>query len=337
MIENYIVITSINDLTPGIISFSEQQKWHTIVVGDLKSPPLEKTPINNVTFLSTTTQHELQFHAHELMPYNHYCRKNLGYLYAIRMGAKWIGDTDDDNIPYDEKWGDNALEGTSKPKEITAPKFVNIYSLYTDKHVWPRGFPLDRILSKEKVVVSQQRGLDVPNVLIWQGLADNDPDVDAIYRLTVGELLNFNKSGTFVLSNGVYTPFNSQNTIWKYEAFPYLYLPVTVTFRFTDILRGYVAQRGLQAMGGQLGFTNATVYQERNEHKLLADFESELPCYMQIEHVVDLLESVTLTGDYRVDLPSMYAHLAKNDIVAAAELDAIDAWVTDLINLGFSG
>ena len=32
------------------------------------------------------------------LPWNHFGRKNIGYLYAISMGAKTIFDFDDDNM-----------------------------------------------------------------------------------------------------------------------------------------------------------------------------------------------------------------------------------------------
>ena len=57
-------------------------------------------------------------------------------------------------------------------------------------------------------------------------------------------------------------------------------VPAFVTFRFTDILRGYVAQPILQAAGYRLGFTCATVFQERNEHDLMRDFKDEGPFYL---------------------------------------------------------
>ena len=35
----------------------------------------------------------------QLIPWNHFGRKNVGFLYAIAHGAHVIYDTDDDNIP----------------------------------------------------------------------------------------------------------------------------------------------------------------------------------------------------------------------------------------------
>ncbi|VDM75263.1 unnamed protein product [Strongylus vulgaris] len=42
----------------------------------------------------------LGFRLLSVSPENSYTRKNIGYLYAIKNGAKWIYDTDDDNKPY---------------------------------------------------------------------------------------------------------------------------------------------------------------------------------------------------------------------------------------------
>ena len=51
-----------------------------------------------------------------------------------------------------------------------------------------------------------------------------------------------------------------------------MYLPAFVSFRFTDILRGYVAQRIMWDYGLRLGFLPPNVFQKRNEHDLMADF-----------------------------------------------------------------
>ena len=45
-----------------------------------------------------------EFTIANLLPKNHYTRKNLGYLYAIKNGADAIIDTDDDNFPDPIEW-----------------------------------------------------------------------------------------------------------------------------------------------------------------------------------------------------------------------------------------
>ena len=73
--------------------------------------------------------------------------------------------------------------------------------------------------------------------------------------------------------------------LFRKEFFPLLYLPSFVTFRFTDILRGFVAQPILWKAGFNLGFTEATVFQERNAHNYVRDFESEIPMYLHTEKI----------------------------------------------------
>ncbi len=162
---------------------------------------------------------------------------------------------------------------------------------------------------------------------IWQGLADQDPDVDAIYRLTNNKPCYFDKKGQIVLEKGVVSPFNSQNTAFKQETFPLLYLPSTVTFRFTDILRGLIAQP-IWAMGYSLGFTEATVYQERNEHNLLKDFEQEIPCYLHGEKIIEIV-SKSISKDISIsdNLMRSYQSLLKNNIVKKEELKILKQWL----------
>jgi hypothetical protein len=253
-------------------------------------------------------------------------RKNLGYLYAIQQGATWIADTDDDNFPY-ENWGDQIMENRAL-ESLSEAKVVNIYRHFTDQFIWPRGLPLNAILGAKEAQLNPEA---MHNVGVWQGLADKDPDVDAIYRLTIGKLINFEKRRPLVLESGTYCPFNSQNTIWPLkEAFPYLYIPLSVSFRFCDILRGYVAQRGLWALNAKLAFTEASVYQERNVHDFMKDFIDEIPCYKQVDAVIDFLDKVELEGDASKDFLCMYEGLQRWGVVDERDVKGAQAFVQDL-------
>ena len=55
---------------------------------------------NNVVFLSVRDQRSMATRfpkLFELIPWNHFGRKNIGYLFAIEQGAEVIWDFDDDN------------------------------------------------------------------------------------------------------------------------------------------------------------------------------------------------------------------------------------------------
>lgn len=322
-IDKTLIITTINEKTKAISAFEKQlEGWNIILIGDKKSKLIEDS--DNVKFLSINDQQKLDFSVTAHLPYNHYVRKNIGYLYALHQNTHLIYDTDDDNLPYEDwmfpKFNDVSYETISKTK------YFNVYSAFTDEKIWPRGYPLTYLSKKNEYKSNSQQN----SIAVWQGLADLDPDVDAIHRLIFNKNIRFNKREPLVLDRGVYCPFNSQNTLWNRDMLPYAYLPTTVTFRFTDILRGYVAQRCFWEHGKNLGFTSATVYQERNEHNLLKDFESEIPCYTQIEKMVVILDKLNLRDDYEFNLLSIYEALANEQIVDKKELDIVRAWIKDI-------
>jgi hypothetical protein len=325
-----IIITSIFAPTKAIEKFSQLSDYQLIVAGDKKSPSTWEAP--NTTYLSIATQEQLGFQMSTQLPYNHYGRKMMGYLYAIQKGADIIIDTDDDNIPY-ENWEFPAMDG----QYLVSPEnagFVNIYKNFTQQHIWPRGFPLDLITSDKHVLDEETLKLKSVQIGIWQGLADGDPDVDAIYRLTNNTECYFNEHAPVVLEQGTLCPFNSQNTAIRRELFPLLYMPAYVTFRFTDILRGLVAQPIMWAHGYRLGFTKATVVQERNPHDYMRDFESEIPCYLHPNEVIKIVtEAINPNNSVATNLLKAYEALLEVDIVTAPEISLLKLWLQDLDNL----
>lgn len=320
---NYIIITSINPPTEAVIKFSRINNHHLIVVGDKKSPTDYKH--SGVDFISIDNQQKLNFKLNSKLPFNHYCRKMIGYLKAIKSDAECIIDTDDDNIPYND-WSFPLFEGVFE-STVENLGFINIYKAFTPQKIWPRGMPLRLINSDIKWDLKKL----YCNVGIWQGLADEDPDVDAIYRLTNDMPCKFNNRPPIVCKNGTISPFNTQNTMIRKELFPLLYLPTTVTFRYTDILRGLVAQPIMWLYGYELGFTSATVFQKRNPHDYFKDFLSEIPMYETTEKVIDLV-SDSIEGSKSIfdNLYSAYNSLCQNNIVKPEELDVLEAWLTDL-------
>ncbi|MFC6941262.1 hypothetical protein ACFQE8_15035 [Salinirubellus sp. GCM10025818] len=320
-----IVITSIHGVTDAVEQFLDFGEWEVVLVGDRKTPDIDRDAFGNLTYLSLEDQRSLPGELHEL-PYDHYCRKNLGYLYAIQQGAEVIADTDDDNIPKAD-WDAWLSEATTE-RSVSGPTFTNVYDYFTDDFVWPRGLPLDEVTTAAPTP-TERAAAGFDEVGVVQGLADVEPDVDAIFRLVFDDLVEFDDRPPVVLDRGTYSPFNSQNTLWPVETlYPYLYLPSTVTFRFTDILRGYVAQRGLWAAGKRLAFTGASVVQDRNVHDLMADFESEIPCYLRTRELVETLESLELSGSPADDVETIYRELERIGIVEREELDYLDRWLS---------
>jgi hypothetical protein len=324
-INDYIVITSIFAPTEAVRDFAALKDYQLVVVGDKKTPA--DWNFENVVYLSVEKQQSIGRHLVKILPYNHYCRKMTGYLFAVANKAEYIIDTDDDNIPK-SNWGFPAFRGEFQA--VTGPTgFVNIYQLYTAQKIWPRGLPLNLIntdfsLEKNLKVMQGEIG-------IWQGLADEDPDVDAIYRLTSDKPCYFNHRDPVMLDYGTVTPFNTQNTKVRKELFPLLYLPTYVTFRFTDILRGLIAQPIMWLYGYRLGFTNATVVQKRNPHDYMKDFTSEIPMYEHSSKITGIVQSaITVSESIENNLWNAYSALEKRGIVEKQEITTLEAWLRDL-------
>jgi hypothetical protein len=320
--KKFIIITSIFDPTEAIAAFSKLSDWTVVVVGD------KKTNVNwyhpNIIYLSPDDQCNFNKSFSNQLPWNTYARKNLGYLYAVSCEADVIYETDDDNIPL-ENWVGEPKFNTNADR-INGSGFVNIYSYFTDEKVWPRGFPLNQILSDNNFSIEQ---ISSNKIGVWQFLADEDPDVDAIYRLTNNNPIYFNTRNPLVLSKGLCCPFNSQNTYFNATAFPLLYLPSTVTFRYTDILRGLIAQPVLWASDLLVGFGSSTVIQKRNFHDYLKDFESEIPCYLHPETVLQIaLGSVSESKSISDNLHAVYENLLEEKIVTHEELTRLDSWLS---------
>ncbi len=320
--KKYIVITTIHPKSRAINLFEQEKDWHIIVVADKKSQLIPSS--DNLTFLSVEEQLELDSQFAKNCPFNHYARKNIGYLYAIQQGADIIYDTDDDNLPY-KNW--NLPDFTCDKRYVAEHSFVNIYEYFTSEKIWPRGYPLDEILKPNEANIKDSLPV---NVGIWQGLVDLDPDVDAVFRLTVNKEIRFEAKESVYLGKKHYCPINSQNTFWTKKTFPYLYLPVTTSFRFTDILRGYITQRLLWENDLYIGFMKATVYQERNNHNLMKDFEDEIESYLNIKSIVELLDSLDYSSKALSNIELVYQLLVDNDFVKQSELMAVKAWMSDM-------
>lgn len=59
---------------------------------------------------------------------------------------------------------------------------------------WPRGFPMNSVLQSSNAdIISKFKDVPRPNFGILQSLADIQPDVDAVFRLTHKTPFVFNK------------------------------------------------------------------------------------------------------------------------------------------------
>ena len=325
-----LVLTTINKANKNINAISKktkQKNWRFIVIGDRKTPKNFK--IKYGKFYDLHDQKTLNFSFSTECPENNYARKNIGYLIAIKNKSKIIIETDDDNYPKKNFFSKKTY--IHYTKEIMNNSWINIYSLFLkDKNhtVWPRGLPLDHINSNKFFLKKKNKS----HFYLQQGVCDQNPDVDAIYRL-INKNINIKFKDNFKISLGSgLTTFNSQNTIWFKKVFPLLYLPVTCSMRCTDIWRSLIALRIMNNDKKKILFFGTTMTQKRNQHNLMQDFEQEVPMYLNNKKIFLILSKLSLKKgeeNYLINLLKCYKALVDKNFVSRKELKYVNLWVKD--------
>lgn len=298
-----------------------------VVIGDRKGPT--EYSLRGVRFLSLKDQLASGFELATALPTGHYARKNLGYLIAMQQRADCIYETDDDNAPNDS-WQPRSFR--TQARKVEARPWANVYRMFSDANIWPRGFPIDQIRDP----ATFQAGAAIPSDVqspIQQGLANGSPDVDAIWRLVLDRDFQFEQKVSVWLPPYTWCPFNSQTTWWWPQAYPLLYLPSFCSFRMTDIWRSFVAQRCIWELGYGVVFHSPEVDQQRNFHSLMRDFEDEISGYLNNVRIVETLGSLGLrSGSDGVveNLRRCYQALVGISVLPEKELLLVDAWLRDL-------
>jgi len=186
---SYCVVTTINKPTKAIEVLYEKFGSNLIIVGDKKT--LADWNYKNAQYILDLPREKTWYEGYA--PANHYARKNLGYLEAMRRGADVIYSTDDDNCP-NENWTVRK-EHVETPNATHSPGWFNFYRSFVGKKIWPRGFSL-----RELSTIGIEAEGESKTSSIQQGMADGEPDVDAIYRLVGSGRTNFHTTKSVYLN-----------------------------------------------------------------------------------------------------------------------------------------
>ena len=330
--DKWIVVTTIQSPTNQLKKMAQIENWQLLVVGDQRTP--SDWHLENCIYLSPETQLSLGYALADMLPWNHYSRKNIGYLYAIQHGAKLIYDTDDDNEPI------GALNPISPDSTLpimgSNELCANIYKYFDRPDVWPRGYPLEKITSSRDFHIVDDRACSIG---IEQGIVNNDPDVDAIFRLTHHGPIHifFESKAAIALEKEVYCPTNSQNTFFHHDAFFTLYLPSSVNMRVADIWRGYWAQKLLNTINLYTIFSGPSAVQERNDHNFFVDFICEYDLYIKSMKLIEFLNTWKHEkGNPLYTMLTLLHNLATQGFIRERELPLCHAWIDDLKKIGYT-
>jgi len=290
--DRWVVVTTINAPTEAVARLAALPGWRVVVVGDTKTPRDWAWP--NVTYLSLDAQRALGLSTEPLLATRAYTRKNVGYLYAALHGAATVYETDDDNAltARDVPLLPLGADGAAELLELagTGASFLNHHAHFGQPSTWPRGLPLGAAAAPLPAAARGARRAPA----VQQGLADGDPDVDAVFRLTRKPAarridFSFAQAPPVALPRGAFAPWNAQNTVFTRDALWALVLPQSVEFRVCDIWRAYWATRLLWGIGARVAFVAPYVRQLRNAHDYQGDYESEAQIYAQAGPLIDFL------------------------------------------------
>jgi len=375
---HWSVVTTIFEPSDAVKRQVALKGWCIVVVGDRKGPkdyPI-KAPEGNLVFLTAADQERLAQHFPlvQALPWNHFGRKNVGFLYAILHGARFVWDFDDDNmllseVPLLEVPGNpwlkppgkqssppNSINSTAETptsfgfgtsfnvhavRDYNFPSF-NPYPVMgaPSSPCWPRGLPLEHIKLAGPVYnrsTLYESHVPTASVGVVQSLANHDPDMDAIFRLTMPIPFDF-PAGTrpLLVPPLTYAPYNAQATLHLYSSLWSLLLPVTVHGRVSDIWRGYVTQRLGRDIGMRLLFAPPMVRQDRNSHNYLADFDSEGPLYKRASKLLSQLDEWKPRASSLVGrIEEVWVYLYEHGYFGAEDVVLVQAWLQSLLDAGY--
>jgi hypothetical protein len=206
------VTTTIFEPSPSILQFLEQKHTCLVVVGDKKTNHSSwyhfMTEYHGRGFyLSPSDQLRLPLETVKHLPWNHFGRKNIGYLFVCRHQGTMIYDFDDDNTLrvqaqdlfkkiLENRTGSIPVVKRSHHLFNPYPSFHPVDSESNRQFIWPRGFPLNFLHDAHTQNSSSDRAVEPMKVAVFQSLANNDPDVDAIFRMTRKLPISFMLEGT---------------------------------------------------------------------------------------------------------------------------------------------
>jgi hypothetical protein len=338
-----VVITTINPPATGINAWLSFGNATLIVVGDTKTPhsawrDISRESKGKIRYFDCEAQEQEFPELSNAIGWKTYARKNIGYLLARRLGFSQIFETDDDTFPGALLTSRAAivtnLEPTHEATTSSSGVFWNPYNHFAaGKKIWARGTPLQWINSEQpdalKLGTSLEKGgseKTSPNMV--QFLVNNEPDLDAIFRLTnITVAFDFPESMDIVkIPKGMFAPANTQATFFRSisDVTP-MYFPSTISLRIADILKMYVAQVCIP-----LSYGGFNVIQHRNPHDYFSDFILEVEMY---KHAAEWIEVLSKIIEGQPSVQEAYTLLVRKGFVPAKELEILSLFEAEAQSL----
>lgn len=289
---------------------------------------------------SANAQQALGWESAQYMGWYTTCRRNIGFLEAVKRGADLIVTLDDDNEPkltnqlqvIEMFFVDSSeVETVSSSTGWFDPGSLCIAkdSMGNETFVTHRGYPLPQRHIKPKIRYNVGESMPIG---VHAGLWFGEPDIDAIERMVLNPDV-FHIEPSVKLERGTWAPFDSQSTVFRADLMPMMMCWPHVG-RYDDIWASYLARCIMDELGYSVMYGHPAVYQDRNPHDLMKDLAAEVHGMQWTSQLVDILRQVDFSG-HSGDILTMIEN-AINTIVVhlpdAIPIDtrrAMDAWLRD--------
>ena len=357
----WAVVTTIFEPNEAISGVASLDGWCMVIVGDNKTPNdylergKELADNDSVFFFSVQEQRQWLKLPGELgafaraTPFNHFARKNLGFLYAIIRGAQFIYDFDDDNFINKDSNG-KLLPLISNEIQVENVRFLSLETKVLNHHPimgatvpgsWPRGFPLESIQDTKThgTVISSGNAVPMEKVGVLQFCADNNPDIDAVHRLVLPLPMNYapeSKSSPILVPSSALVPYNAQATIHTYRALFAVLLPITVKGRVTDIWRSYFSECLFRTLGLGVIFLPPRITQYRNAHSYIADMKAEGDLYFKSERLSEFLSKWdNKSTAIPARMEALWIDLYERGYIEEDDVKLMQLWLGALVQIGY--
>lgn len=282
-----------------------------IVVGDLNSPIIDFSKLDEYKefiskgfefeYIDVEKQKEIMnsnVYMKDLIPWRRVQRRNIGYLRAYNEGYDFIITVDDDNFPKNRDFVKSHIKNLKEKENVLTIFLSDVESkkwfnpcAFLENHIVHRGFPLNQRY-KYKNTIKKIENI-AKRIVVSAGFWEGDPDIDALTRLE-GNPKNTKieniQVDNFCIAQDVISPFNTQNTAFRKEIIPALFLS-SKNGRYDDIWASYFLKALLFVTGDLVMYGHPLVRQDRNEQDVVKNLEDEIFGMRHTEEFVDELFS----------------------------------------------
>jgi hypothetical protein len=330
-----IVTTTIH--VPKVVALHQEYypEAEVYIAGDKKTPHdalrsfIKQLPATR--YYAPEDQEKLSWSCSEIIGWNTIQRRNIAALEAVKDGVDSIVLIDDDNIPMARDH--IPAMGTLLERPFSGC-MINADNRWVDSGAFLVPPVIMRGVSWTKKGGKQSFAPAVREKIgVVAGLSLGDPDINAAewlvkppYVTGAHELL---ETGC-IIDHNVWSPFNSQNTAWRRELFPLMFV-IPFIGKYDDIWGSYLAERVMRETEYYVYFGKPFSLQARNAHNYIYDLSIEMLGIEHTDHLCDFLDSLTLRGeDVNEKLKFIFTELAKTDFFPREASRAGIAWCDDI-------